>query len=292
MKLKLIKHVRCFVNYGPLQNKNQKGKKVRHQKIMDELQKLRMNLQQCDEIILNALLMRNQIVEDIMEHKEKHGLPIIQPEQEERQKVWLENSMQDKPHIKSVTRVFNEIHRNARRIQGRKLFDTNIVLIGFMGTGKSTVSDCLSTLFNMEVMEMDQIIARREGMSIPDIFEVYGEQYFRDAETNLLIEFQSMRNVIISCGGGTPMRECNVVEMKKNGKVFLLTAKPETIFERVKNSHDRPLLENNKTVEFISELMEKRREKYEHACDVIIHTDGKTELQICEEIIQNVLEDK
>ena len=85
---------------------------------------------------------------------------------------------------------------------------------------------------------MDQIIAEREGMSISDIFEVYGEQYFRDLETNLLIEMQSRTNVVISCGGGTPMRECNVVEMKKNGRVVLLTAKPETILDRVKDSHD------------------------------------------------------
>lgn len=114
--------------------------------------------------------------------------------------------------------------------------------------------------FAMEVIEMDQIIAEREGMTISDIFEVYGEQYFRNLETNLLIEMQSKTNVVISCGGGTPMRECNVVEMKKNGRVVLLTAKPETILDRVKDSHDRPLIENNKTVPFIADLMEKRRE--------------------------------
>ena len=79
---------------------------------------------------------------------------------------------------------------------------------------------------------MDQIIARREGMSIPDIFEIHGEEYFRNCETELLIEMQSRKNVVISCGGGVPMRERNVVEMKKNGRVILLTAEPETILER------------------------------------------------------------
>ena len=143
-----------------------------------------------------------------------------------------------------------------------------------MGSGKSTISEFLKNSFAMEVIEMDQIIAEREGMTISDIFEVYGEQYFRNLETNLL-----------SCGGGTPMRECNVVEMKKNGRVVLLTAKPETILNRVKDSHDRPLIENNKTVPFIADLMEKRREKYEAAADIIIETDGKDELQICEELI-------
>ena len=81
------------------------------------------------------------------------------------------------------------------------------------------------------------------------------------------------------------MRAVNVKEMKKNGKVILLTAKPETIMERVKDSHDRPLLENNKTVEHISSLMELRREKYEAAADIIIETDHKSTVEICEEII-------
>ncbi len=86
------------------------------------------------------------------------------------------------------------------------------------------------------------------------------------------------------------MRENNVAEMKKGGKVVLLTAKPETIYHRVKDSHDRPLLENNKNVPFITELMEQRREKYEAAADIIIETDGKDELEICEEIVQKLLE--
>ena len=174
-------------------------------------------------------------------------------------------------------------------MQARKLFDYNIVLIGFMGAGKTSISEYLKTLFAMDVIEMDQIIAEREGMSIPDIFEVHGEQYFRDLETNLLIEMQSRKNVVISCGGGTPLRECNVVEMKKNGRVVLLTASPETIFDRVKDSHDRPVIENNKNVPFIADLMEKRRAKYEAAADIVINTDGKSIIEVCEELVQKLL---
>ena len=196
--------------------------------------------------------------------------------------------MADRRHKAEVEDVFDSITQNSKKIQARKLFNYNIVLIGFMGAGKSTISEFLKTAFAMDVIEMDQIIAEREGMSISDIFEVYGEQYFRDLETNLLIEMQSRTNVVISCGGGTPMRECNVAEMKKNGRVVLLTAKPETILDRVKDSHDRPLIENNKTVSFIAELMEKRREKYEAAADIVIETDGKDELQICEELIHRL----
>lgn len=167
----------------------------------------------------------------------------------------------------------------------KKQFDYNILLIGFMGTGKSTVSAYLKEAFDMDVIEMDQVIAKREQMSISDIFKRKGEEYFRDLETDLLIETQAKTNTVISCGGGVPMRERNVAEMKKNGKVVLLTASAETILERVKNNHDRPLLEGNKNVEFITELMEKRREKYEAAADIIIQTDGKNKKEICDEIV-------
>ena len=134
------------------------------------------------------------------------------------------------------------------------------------------------------------MIAEKEEMSIPDIFATYGEEYFRNLETNLLKELQTGQNCIISCGGGVALRQENVVEMKKNGRVVLLTASPETIFERVKDSNDRPILDGNKNVEFIAGLMEQRREKYEAAADVVVQTDNKTILQICEELISKLME--
>ena len=252
---------------------------------MNELESLRANLNQCDEIILNALLMRNRIVEDIMAYKEKNDLAILQPEQEARQNKWLDERLEGRRHINEVKSVFRSINKNSKRIQARKLFNYNLVLIGFMGAGKTTMSDYFNTMFAMDVVEMDQVISRREGMTIPDIFEVHGEEYFRDCETNLLRELQARKNVVISCGGGVPMRDCNVAEMRKNGRVILLTANPETILERVKDDHSRPLLENNKSVPYIRALMEKRRDKYEAAADIIIETDGKSIQQIGEEII-------
>ena len=257
---------------------------------MNHLEELRVRLSVCDEQILECLLKRNAIVEDIMKYKESHNMQIIQPEQERRQTQKLIGELEGKRHAKEILDIFNRITYNSKKIQARHLFRYNIVLIGFMGSGKSTISDYLSTMFAMETVEMDQIIAEREAMSISDIFAVYGEEYFRNLETRLLIELQEKSNVVISCGGGTPMRENNVAEMKKNGRVVLLTASPETIYHRVKDNHDRPLLEDNKNVPFISELMEKRRKKYEAAADVIIETDGKSVLEICEELVQKLLE--
>lgn len=171
-----------------------------------------------------------------------------------------------------------------------KDFGYNIALIGFMGTGKTTVAHCLCTMFSMKSIEMDQQIAEREGMSIPDIFAMYGEEYFRDQETKLLRELQEEKNLIISCGGGTVLRACNVAEIKKNGRVVLLKASPEVILERVKDSEDRPILEGRKSVEGIRELMEQRRECYEAAADIVIETDGKSVRKICEELVQRLSE--
>ncbi len=166
----------------------------------------------------------------------------------------------------------------------------NIVLIGFMGAGKSTVARCLKEQLGMEIVEMDQEIERQQSLSIPEIFEQYGEAYFRNLETKLLIEMQKKNGVILSCGGGVVMREENVREMKKNGYVVLLTAAPQTIYERVKENDDRPLLKGRKNVEYIAQLMETRREKYEAAADLVLQTDGKSVPQICEELIIKLME--
>lgn len=257
---------------------------------MKQLEDLRAGLDICDGIILDALRMRNKITEDIAEYKRSHNIRIVQPEQEAQKKAFLEARMEGGRHQEEILNVFNAILFNSKKIQTKALFDYNFVLIGFMGAGKTTISNALKCIFAIDVVEMDQIIAEREGMPVSEIFETYGEQYFRDAETNLLVELQGRKNVVISCGGGTPLREENVAEMKKNGKVVLLAATPETIFERVKDSHDRPLIENNKNIPFIARLMEQRRPKYEAAADIVIHTDGKSEYEICEEIISKILE--
>ena len=257
---------------------------------MNDLEMYREQLAFCDDKIIDALVERNAIIEKIMAYKETYGMPILQPAQEEKQQRRLDAKLKDNKYRDEIQDVFKRILRNSKRIQARRLFSYNIVLIGFMGAGKTTISDYLSMMFDMKLVEMDQEIAEREQMSIPDIFATYGEEYFRNLETNLLKELQTGKNCIISCGGGVAPREENVVEMKKNGRVVLLTASPETIYDRVKDSNDRPLLKDNNNVEFIADLMEKRREKYEAAADVVIQTDGKTILQISEELITRLTE--
>lgn len=161
----------------------------------------------------------------------------------------------------------------------------NIYLIGFMGCGKSTVSQILERTYGFKRLEMDEEIVRKEGRSIKDIFETNGEAYFREAETSLLKSFQSSENLVVSCGGGTAMREENIREMKKNGRIVLLSAHPETVYNRIKDSHDRPLLEGNMNVEYIESLMAKRRANYVSAADFTVMTDDKTAEEISKEII-------
>lgn len=164
----------------------------------------------------------------------------------------------------------------------------NLYLIGFMGSGKSTVANAFKEEYRMHLIEMDEEIIKKAQMSIPDIFNTYGESYFRDLETALLKEIQNEKNQIVSCGGGLVLRPENVTIMKESGTIILLEARPETILERVKNNDDRPLLHGNMNVEYISSLMEKRRARYESAADLRIITDGKSAIEICSEIIERL----
>ena len=223
---------------------------------MKELDLLRQELLSCDTQLVDILMKRFDVVEKIMALKEKNQMQILQPEQESRQKEALDIELKGNVHQEEIADIYARVLYNSKKIQGKKLFDYNIVLIGFMGAGKSTISAFLRDALAMDVVEMDQVIAEQQGMSISEIFETYGEEYFRNLETQLLIDMQSKQNVIISCGGGVAMRERNVAEMKKNGKVVLLKADPQTILERVKDSDERPLLNGHKNVEYIADLME------------------------------------
>lgn len=161
----------------------------------------------------------------------------------------------------------------------------NIFLIGFMGAGKSTIARTLQRELGFPLVEMDERIVQEQGMSINDIFAQYGEAHFREIESQLVVDLGKQEPSIVSCGGGVVVRPENTQNMKKSGRIVLLKASPETIFERVKNSTDRPILNGHMNVEYIAELMEKRRALYEEAADITIQTDGKTREQICEEII-------
>ena len=236
---------------------------------MDKIEEIRAKIGECDDIIIKQLAVRMSHIQEIISYKKATGIPILQPEQEKKQTDALAAKLGDNEFEEEILDIFKYIMKNSRRIQAKSLFDYNIFLIGFMGAGKSTVAGELK-----DKLEMDRV----ETVS-----------YFRNLESNTLIELQKRKQTIVSCGGGVVMREENADHMKKNGRVVLLTAKPETIYERVKDSDERPILNGNMNVEYISGLMEKRKERYEAVADVTVATDGKNVTQICEEIIAKLI---
>ncbi len=166
----------------------------------------------------------------------------------------------------------------------------HLFLIGFMGAGKTSVSQALGKALGWKVVEMDQHISAQEGMSVSDIFAQKGEPYFRACETALLESFAQSEPCVVSCGGGVPMREENVAAMKRSGTVVLLTARPEVILERVKDDHSRPLLEGHKDIPYITSLMEQRRPKYEAAADLVVDTSDISVEEVCQEILRQTQE--
>lgn len=256
---------------------------------MNKLEEARAKISECDNRIIDALADRMVEVQKIIAYKKATGIPILQPEQEKKQTKALENKLGDNEFEEEILDVFKYIMKNSRKVQAKALFDYNVFLVGFMGAGKTTIASELERKLEMNRVEMDEMIAKKQGMSISEIFDEYGEAYFRNLESNCLIELQKIKQSIVSCGGGVVMRDDNAEHMKKNGRVVLLQASPQTILDRVKDSNERPILNGHMNVDYIAQLLEKRKEKYKTIADVTIDTDNKTESEIVDEIIAKLI---
>lgn len=162
----------------------------------------------------------------------------------------------------------------------------NVILIGFMGCGKTTVGLRLSYKLRMPVEDTDKLIEQREDRKISQIFAEDGEAYFRRLETELLEGIQDRNYArILSVGGGTPVNPVNRKLLKSCGKVVYLRIKPESVYERLKNDKNRPLLQCEDPLLRIRELMEARREAYEQSADIIIDVDGLTMDEVVEQAV-------
>lgn len=152
----------------------------------------------------------------------------------------------------------------------------SIILIGFMGSGKTTIGKRLARKLRWPLIDMDTIIVKEQGRSIDDIFAAEGEEAFRQMETETLARYAAEPNTIISPGGGVPLRPENRRIMQDNCYVISLYARPEVILDRVdRDTVVRPVLENRKPgqtkLERIVEVMESRREAYA-AADLMLDT--------------------
>mgnify|MGYP001824849480 CR=1 FL=1 len=162
---------------------------------------------------------------------------------------------------------------------------SNIVLIGFMGSGKSTIAKSLASELDKKVIDMDHEIEREEGRSIADIFKEDGEVYFRDLETDFLERMKGKKNKILSTGGGVILREENIKLLNHIGTVVFLQADVNHIYNNVQGSTNRPLLDVNDVLGEIQVRLEAREPYYLGAANVIIQTSGKTVDAITREIV-------
>jgi len=139
----------------------------------------------------------------------------------------------------------------------------NIIITGFMGSGKSIVAEELARRLGMEFIDMDQII-EEQGMSISDIFSRYGEKYFREKENKLVKELSQKENMVIATGGGTLLSADNAKILSEKGEIICLYADPKVLYNRVKRKNNRPLLRGENLLDRINQLLEGRKKIYDN----------------------------
>lgn len=166
----------------------------------------------------------------------------------------------------------------------------NITLTGMMGTGKSLIAQTLGQFFvSKVVVDVDDLIEKTFSVSIPEMFAQYGEEFFRNAETQTLKSIYKSENCIVSLGGGAFERAENRQVIQANSVVIYLKTTPETIYERIKNCKNRPMLQEDFGVEEISKILASRKVNYELA-DYTVTTDNKTPQAIAMEIMELINE--
>ncbi len=161
----------------------------------------------------------------------------------------------------------------------------NIVLVGFMGTGKTSVARELAKRLNREYVSIDALIEEKEKLTIKEIFARSGEKYFRDVESEAVKEISDKENLIIDAGGGAVIREKNVLDLKKKGVIVCLKANPKIILARTRHTTERPLLNVPAPQKIIDELL-RIREPYYARADYSIDTSELSVNDVVEQIIR------
>jgi shikimate kinase len=148
---------------------------------------------------------------------------------------------------------------------------SSVVLIGLMGTGKTTVGKMLARQLNKPFVDVDILIEEKLGMTISEVFDEYGEPYFRKIEKEMISEISKSDDVIVAAGGGAVLDDGNMASLKKMGHLIHLFARSEIILKRIGNQHHRPLLETADREERVARLLEQRGPYYDRA-DTMIDT--------------------
>lgn len=163
----------------------------------------------------------------------------------------------------------------------------NLSLIGFMGCGKSTIGKMLANDLNFLFIDTDKLIEYIFGLSINEIFEKYGENYFRIIESEVIKKIYNNKNCIFACGGGTFINKENIKIIRNNSFVVYLSLSLEEAYERLKDSNDRPLLKvkDEGLKQKIAQIMQQRQDIYDNNCDLKINVDEKSPNSLKEEIL-------
>lgn len=148
----------------------------------------------------------------------------------------------------------------------------NIVLIGFMGCGKTVIGRCVSSYLKYKHIDTDDYIVKNAGMSITEIFGKFGEAHFRELESQAAMQISEYEHYVISTGGGIVKSEENMRLLKKNGTVVYLKCSPDKIYRNTKNSTHRPLLNTGNRLEKIELLLEEREPLYVKYADFVLDT--------------------
>jgi len=162
----------------------------------------------------------------------------------------------------------------------------NIVLIGMRGSGKTTVGKILAQKMGREFIEMDELITRKAGLTIPDIVEKHGWGKFRDIEEELTGEVAGRDNIINASGGGVVTREKNIIKLKASGILVWLQANVDTLVSRTGEDTDRPpLVEGRSQREDMELTLKERRPLYQQAADLTVNTENKTPEEVADLVI-------
>jgi len=164
----------------------------------------------------------------------------------------------------------------------------NIVLIGFMGCGKSTLGSRLAYRIKYSFIDSDRKIEEDMNLSINEIFEKYGEEYFRKLENETIKKISKIDKQVIATGGGVIKNPDNIAQLKKRGIVLYLSATPEHIYSNLKNDNTRPLLQNGDKLKIITDMLGHREELYKKYADVIIELDESSINDTVEKIIERI----
>lgn len=163
----------------------------------------------------------------------------------------------------------------------------NIILIGFMGSGKTTFGQWIAANYQMGFCDTDELIEQQQKRTIKEIFAREGEEFFRELETQTICTLRTtLSNTVISVGGGLPMREKNRELLHQLGFVVYLEASEAELVRRLQSDHTRPLLAGGNLPDKIHSLMQAREDIYKEAADMILHTDGQKFQDMYRQIVQ------